>query len=183
MNAIRDAVCDAIADVHVDELSRPTMLLVPFEQWVVTAQVARAAGAVRCEWLTAADLPTGLRIAALVRSDKHEVVLATDIGGVTLPTVSEIWPSALWQERECAEMFGIDFSGHPELRPLLLTNTPVSAPLRRSFPLTERMHRPWPGATTATGLSPGREGGPAQGRRVVGPPPGVNPDWVGGDDV
>lgn len=179
MNAIRDAVRDAVVDVHVDELSRPTMLLVPCEQWLVVAQVAYAAGAVRFEWLTAADLPTGLRVAALIRSDKDEVIIATDIAGAVLPTLSGIWPAALWQERECAEMFGIDVAGHPDLRPLLLSNAPVSAPLRRSFPLAERVHRPWPGATTAAGASPESARGSAQGRRAVGPPPGVRLDWVG----
>ena len=40
--------------------------------------------------------------------------------GGSLPTVSDIFDSALWQERETWEFFGIGFSGHPELKPLLL---------------------------------------------------------------
>ena len=37
-----------------------------------------------------------------------------------LPSVSEIWPAADWYEREAHDLFGVTFSGHPDLSPLLL---------------------------------------------------------------
>ena len=38
----------------------------------------------------------------------------------SIGSVSALWPSALWLEREAFDLFGIGFRGHPELRPLLL---------------------------------------------------------------
>jgi NADH-quinone oxidoreductase subunit C len=49
------------------------------------------------------------------------------------PTVSDIFASAMWQEREVCEFFGIRFSDHPDLRPLLLPEDADYHPLRKTF--------------------------------------------------
>lgn len=49
------------------------------------------------------------------------------------PTVSDIFPSAQWLEREVHEFFGIAFIQHPDLRPLLLPEDADYHPLRKSF--------------------------------------------------
>ena len=51
----------------------------------------------------------------------------------TPPTVSDIFPSALWLEREVHEFFGISFTDHPDLRPLLLPEDADYHPLRKTF--------------------------------------------------
>jgi NADH-quinone oxidoreductase subunit C len=53
--------------------------------------------------------------------------------GQTPPTVSDIFPSALWLEREVHDFFGISFDGHPDLRPLLLPEDADYHPLRKTF--------------------------------------------------
>ena len=53
--------------------------------------------------------------------------------GAPLPTVSDIFPSALWLEREVHEFFGISFTDHPDLRPLLLPEDADYHPLQKSF--------------------------------------------------
>ena len=50
-------------------------------------------------------------------------------------TVTALWPSAGFDERETWEMFGIEFEGHPYLRRLLTTDDFVGFPLRKEFPL------------------------------------------------
>jgi NADH-quinone oxidoreductase subunit C len=50
-----------------------------------------------------------------------------------LPTVSDIFPAALWLEREVHEFFGILFTDHPDLRPLLLPEDADYHPLRKTF--------------------------------------------------
>ncbi|MCD9625732.1 NADH-quinone oxidoreductase subunit C [Rhabdothermincola salaria] len=52
---------------------------------------------------------------------------------------------ANWHERECFEMFGITFDGHPNLIKLYLPADFQGHPLRKDFPLLSRRVRPWPG--------------------------------------
>lgn len=62
------------------------------------------------------------------------------------PTISDIYPTANWHEREMMEMFGIAFDGHPQPVRLLLPEPFEGHPLRKDFPLMSREVKPWPGA-------------------------------------
>ena len=67
--------------------------------------------------------------------------------GGTLPSISHVFGGAIWHERECAEMFGIDFEGHPRLVGLYLPEDFDGHPGLRSFKLpTRTLVKPWPGA-------------------------------------
>jgi NADH-quinone oxidoreductase subunit C len=50
-----------------------------------------------------------------------------------LPTLSEVFPGANWHERETHEFFGIRFTGHPNLTPLLLPEDADFHPLRKDY--------------------------------------------------
>ena len=56
-----------------------------------------------------------------------------DAGAVD--TVSDIWPTANWHEREIYDMMGIRFNGHPDLRRILMWDGYPFFPLRKDFPL------------------------------------------------
>ena len=50
-------------------------------------------------------------------------------------TVSDIWPTANWHEREIYDMMGIKFTNHPDLRRILMWDGYPFFPLRKDFPL------------------------------------------------
>lgn len=52
-----------------------------------------------------------------------------------VPSMAPLWPAADWHERECYDMFGITFEGHPDLRRILMWDTYPYYPLRKEFPL------------------------------------------------
>ena len=52
-----------------------------------------------------------------------------------IDTVSDIWPTANWHEREIYDMMGIKFNGHPDLRRILMWDGYPYFPLRKDFPL------------------------------------------------
>lgn len=61
---------------------------------------------------------------------------------MSVPSVWDIYKSADWLERECYDMFGITFAGHPDLRRLLMWEQYKEGyPLRKDFPLRGRFSR------------------------------------------
>ena len=57
--------------------------------------------------------------------------------GEKLPSVTDLWGTADWHEREVYDLFGLEFEGHPDLRKILTPEDLDGHPLRKDFPLGE----------------------------------------------
>lgn len=56
--------------------------------------------------------------------------------GTPIPSVRDVYPNADWYEREAFDLYGVVFSGHPDMRRLLTDYGFEGYPLRKDFPLT-----------------------------------------------
>jgi len=60
---------------------------------------------------------------------------------LTIPSAFPLWKGADWMEREVYDMYGITFSGHPDLRRILMPEEFTAFPLRKDYPLRGRGER------------------------------------------
>src|SRR5215467_6594583 len=65
----------------------------------------------------------------------ERVRLNVDTTGQSVDSVTSVWPSADWLEREVFDLFGVVFKGHPDLRRILLPPDWEGYPLRKDYPL------------------------------------------------
>lgn len=72
---------------------------------------------------------------SLPLNHRLRVKLYLDEDDAHAPTVSGIWATANWHEREVYDMFGIVFDGHPDLRRILMPADYEGHPLRKDFPI------------------------------------------------
>ena len=128
---------------------------VRWEPWADTVAHHVADGFDRLDLLTAVDRPESGEIEIVIHLLRRPATGGIDqVWGHTvldrespvLESVTSVLPAAAWHEREIHEMFGVDVTGHPDLRPLLLHASDGPPPLRKDTPLVARTETPWPGA-------------------------------------
>jgi len=92
-----------------------------------------------CEDLTALDWPKRNVIEVVIHlfsyRHKHGVTLKVeaDRAAPVVPSLDGVWKAANWFEREVYDLFGVTFTGHPDLRRLLLPDDWIGHPLRKDY--------------------------------------------------
>ena len=74
-------------------------------------------------------------VAQIGRPRRVRVLVGVPADAPTVASVVALWPSADWPEREIFDLFGITFSGHPDLRRIQMPIDWVGHPLRKDYPL------------------------------------------------
>jgi NADH-quinone oxidoreductase subunit C len=147
VEAVRSKFGEAVLEV-VEHRGETTLILPP-EKIPAVAKFLRDHPALRYHFmadLTAVDWPERDPrfdvVYHLLSIDTRAVIrLKTRVGQPgeehpAVPTVSGIWPTANWYEREVYDLFGITFTGHPDLRRILMPEDWTTHPLRKDYPLT-----------------------------------------------
>ena len=99
-----------------------------------------------CEDLTALDWPKRNVIEVVIHlysyALKHGVKLKVeaDRTNPVVPTLDGVWKAANWFEREVYDLFGVTFTGHPDLRRLLLPDDWIGWPLRKDYQEADGWH-------------------------------------------
>jgi NADH-quinone oxidoreductase subunit C len=86
------------------------------------------------------DFPARYAVVIHLMSIKHNWRLrvrawVTDNEFPVLPSLTNVWPSANWYEREAFDLFGVVFEGHPDLRRILTDYGFIGHPFRKDFPV------------------------------------------------
>src|SRR5207249_327382 len=119
-------------------------IIVPVSRLLEVARHLRSAPDARfdfCSDVTASDWPPRAErfdvIYCLYSTvHRHRIrvkVRATDVQPV--PSMTDVWPSANWLEREVYDMFGVNFTGHPDRRRILMPEDCQGFPQRKAEPL------------------------------------------------
>jgi NADH-quinone oxidoreductase subunit C len=145
---------DAIARIKdafgVEAVSGASGVDVPVdrERWHDAAVFARRdLGCLYFNWLTAVDWKEqGLEVLCRVENLPAHVALTLrtrlPAGETHCASVTDVWRGADWMERECYDMLGVVFDGHPDLRRILLPQDWEGFPLRKDYAV-DTPHAPY----------------------------------------
>lgn len=150
--AIGDALAKVAPEARASFAFGEWTLDVPLDAWVSTIATLREnpdTAFVNFTDLTAVDWPAREKrfdIVVHLLSPRHNnrVRVKTLAGERDLvPSITKVFPSADWFEREAYDLFGVLFSGHPDLRRLLTDYGFEGHPLRKDFPMTGFVEVRW----------------------------------------
>jgi NADH-quinone oxidoreductase subunit C len=135
------------AGLTLEEVVPDPVCRVPREQLVDIATLLRDAPELQFECLmclSGLDKGTELHVVYHLYSIKHHhrftlrcVVAKTD---ALIPSLSKVWPTAEWHEREAFDMYGVRFSDHPDHRRILCADDWEGFPLRKDYKSPESFH-------------------------------------------
>jgi NADH-quinone oxidoreductase subunit C len=105
-------------------------------------------------------------VAAVGKPERVRVLCGVPEADPVVPTMSDLWPAADWAEREVYDLFGVRFSGHPDLRRIQMPVEWEGYPLRKDYPLRGPAREKTPRPSFALKSNVGA-GTPASGRTAA----------------
>jgi NADH-quinone oxidoreductase subunit C len=109
---------------------------------------------------------TSTTVAQIGQPERVRVLCGVPENDPAVPTMSDLWPAADWAEREVYDLFGVTFSGHPDLRRIQMPVEWEGYPLRKDYPLRgpAREKTPRPSFALKSNVAAGT---PASGRTAA----------------
>jgi NADH-quinone oxidoreductase subunit C len=74
---------------------------------------------------------------SLVNNTRIRIKVFLAEGDINIPTATTVWNGANWMERETYDFYGVNFTGHPDLRRILNVDDMTVYPMRKEFPLED----------------------------------------------
>jgi NADH-quinone oxidoreductase subunit C len=142
LEAVVELLTARFADLQDVRLQEPVTIVARCERGKLAALAARLkadpdAGYETLNFIAGVDRGKALEAVYHVYSWKTNTYLELHVevprGAAEIDSVTPVWPAADWHEREAWDMVGIRFSGHPDLRRILLKDDFVGHPLRKDY--------------------------------------------------
>ncbi len=132
---------EAVEQAFINEKDRHLpYLFIKSEYWFETAQLLKRHDELQFHYLrnvSGIDQETHLEVAyhLLSMTTKQEccIKVKTDRDNASIPSVTPVWATANWNEREIYDLLGVDFPGHPDLRRIMMPDDWVGHPLRKDY--------------------------------------------------
>jgi NADH-quinone oxidoreductase subunit C len=136
---------DARVVAQVTEFRGETTVVVPREHFRRAAEYVATEPTLQFSFLS--DITTvdrfpieprfevNYHLLAVGRRERLRLKVCLSGGDAVLPSVTSVWPTANWHERENYDLFGVRFDGHPDLRRILLPDEWEGHPLRKDYPV------------------------------------------------
>src|ERR1041385_8228580 len=135
---------DAVLEVKIEGVVDPYVKVSPARMLDVAAFLQEDADLqfdfLMC--LSGVDYTKGIlgvvyNLFSMTKRHKITIKVEVPVDKPEVPSVVSVWPSANWPEREAYDMFGIVFTGHPDLRRILLPDDWEGYPLRKDYKVPE----------------------------------------------
>ena len=132
---------DAVEESMINELDghMPTVVI-KGEYWAQTASLLKDHDNLKLNYLinlSGVDLETHMEVVYHLESfetnEQYCVKVRTDRDAPSIPSVTPVWETANWPEREVYDLLGIQFPGHPDLRRIMMPDDWVGHPLRKDY--------------------------------------------------
>ncbi len=138
---LKDKILEIIPEATFEDSVQWLNVLIDSSQWLKFAKLLRTEDEFLFDYLfcvTCVDWKTYLSMVYHLESKHHKHILVVkakmeDRNDPKIESVSSIWKTAEFHEREAYDLFGVKFLNHPDLRRLFLTDDWVGWPLRKDY--------------------------------------------------